>query len=331
MSGQKKDGVSKKFIWIAVVILLIGVVLSAIVLFGSMHRTPDDKDAIALVPSDEELEGAEDSQNSQEGGTVDDFTKDQDIDKEQADDSQTVAEDGDAASQDSAEGEVFVAKPSYSVYDGEGVWTNSRAYSIFTISSVNGENVVSVASDNGDKVIAPGTTNEYVFYLKNTGNCALDYTLTVDAYYSQEDLDIPVNVRMTDYRGDWELGNDDEWVPVMKLNEVEDSATLGVNRSAYYTLQWEWPYESGDDVHDTDLGNRTIEEDVSLTIVINTIAKMSDGAGDGVQTGDDANIMPLVIIMAAAVVLIVVAFVILGKKRKTQEDEELNEEKKQKE
>ena len=138
---------------------------------------------------------------------------------------------------------------------------------------MNGEKVITVNSGNGDKVIAPGTENSYTFKLKNTGNVALDYTVEVDAYFTPADIEIPITGRLNRYDGTWVIGGKDEYAKVPVLDTAEDNATLGAGKYTYYTLDWLWPFESGNDELDTMLGNLAVDQELTFTIVIKTMRR----------------------------------------------------------
>ena len=156
------------------------------------------------------------------------------------------------------------------------------------------------AEGNGNKLIAPGTSNVYQFTLANTGDVALDYTLTMEAYITGTELWIPVNVRVWDYTNKYFLGSSDSMVDVLELNTVNESAELGAGRYAVYNLEWEWPFEHGDDEYDTMLGNLAVDEDIVLHININTVAEYDEepenpnaGLVNPPNTGDNSQILLL--------------------------------------
>lgn len=183
---------------------------------------------------------------------------------------------------------------------------------------------------NEDKLIAPGTSNLYQFTLANTGDVALDYSLTMEAYVTGTDLWIPVNARVWDYTNKYLVGSPDEMPDVMELNTVDEKGVLGAGRYAVYNLEWEWPFEredengeiSANDVYDTMLGDLAVDQDLVLTIVIRTYAEYDEDpdAPGGVkppQTGDDAPFALLCVLCGASFVgLCVMGFVYLKTNRK---------------
>lgn len=163
------------------------------------------------------------------------------------------------------------------------------------------------AEGNNDNLIAPGTSNVYQFTLANTGNVALDYTMTMEAYYTGTDLWIPVDARVWDYNNRYLVGSPDNKVDVLELNTIEDKAELGAGRYAVYNLEWEWPFERGDDVYDTMLGDLAVDNDLELHIVIRTVAVHDDdpenpdaGLVNPPHTGDDSQLVLLCLLSAGS-------------------------------
>ena len=184
----------------------------------------------------------------------------------------------------------FLSESWFRVVDENTVWQGKTDIEIFRLSYENDANHVTVQSSNGQKLLAPGTSNTYKFQLENTSDHALEYTMDMDAYFSDGQYVIPVNARVLDKYGEYYAGTETEMVDVLELNDVSDSGTLKAGYIMPYTLEWEWPFEE-DDAYDTMLGNLAVEEDITLTIVINTTASYTPdppGGGDGEspKTGD---------------------------------------------
>lgn len=167
--------------------------------------------------------------------------------------------------------------PGFEAYDEKTVWSTKTKVDIFSASYKNNQGILTVESEKNDKVIAPGTEDRYTFWLKNTGDVPVNYTLEFEALFSPENVKIPVKAKIKSYNGEWLLGGKDRWTDVLKLNSVEDRATLGVNQYAKYALDWQWVFERGYDLYDTYLGNRAVNEDLSLTIIIKTVAEADTG------------------------------------------------------
>lgn len=219
------------------------------------------------------------------------------------------------------------ANPGFQVEDDKVIWSNNTQVDIFHISYKNGEQQITVNSNDGDKLIAPGTSNSYVFKLSNTGNVALDYEVTVEAFFSPAEVTIPVTARLSRYDGEWIVGDNENFADIPTLDGAQDSATLGAGRYTYYTLDWQWPFESGDDEYDTMLGNRAVDEDLTFTIVINTRAEYSgdaDHEGGLVPTGDNsyASIMTAIVVGSCAMIIILLVLKIKEKKNGNSEGEQ---------
>ena len=223
----------------------------------------------------------------------------------------------------SSEGEDKV-NPNIQISDGEKVWGTYTEVELFKVSYENGEHDVTVVSSDGDPVIAPGTENSYTFKLKNTGDVALDYKVSVDAYMIPEDTLIPMSGRMNRYDGKWVVGSEAEYADVAALDKANDSATLGAGKYTYYTFDWLWPFESGNDELDTMLGDTAIEQELTFVLSITTVAEISSDPYDesGItppKTGDNSNIILWSILAASSLFLILL---LLPRRRKDEEQTE---------
>ena len=196
----------------------------------------------------------------------------------------------------------------FQAYDDNTVWEGRTDVEIFRVSYENGAGQLTVLSDRGDKVIAPGTQMDYPFALKNTGRENVRYEMTMEAYFSHDQWQIPVVARVLDHTGRYLCGTEGHFEDVLELNQVSDAGTLKPGYVMPYTLQWEWPFE-GDDAYDTLLGNLAVAEDITLTIVIKTVASYTPAEGGGIpQTGDTSQILLYTLMMLCSAVGLLVLY-----------------------
>lgn len=221
--------------------------------------------------------------------------------------------------------------PAFVAHDEKVVWQTNTQVDIFKFAyDENGRITVKSNAGRDDKLIAPGTSNRYVFTFENNGNVPLDYTMTMEAWIEGTENWLPVRARVWDYQNRYLLGNPAETEDVLELNTVQDDAVLGAGRYAYYTLEWEWPFEQGFDEYDTMLGNLAADGDLTLTVRITTMAQYDESPDDskisdiGLQsphTGDNMPVKAIAIVLAASVLLALIAL-FSGKKQKDDEDEQ---------
>lgn len=300
--------------WIGVtaLILFVSVAMSTFTLMGRLGDfIPDDSGAIALIP-EQQLAAAAPAGETEQTEIIPQETTEETapILAEEPSPSPVVAEEDREIPLDTA----VTAAPEFQVMDDQQVWTTQTQVEIFKVSYENGQQEITVNSSDGDKLIAPGTENSYIFKLKNTGNVALDYTVTVDAYIMPEGTPIPVTGRLSRCDGKWIVGSSERYGDVAALDAGEDSATIGAGKYTYYTLDWLWPYESGDDELDTTLGNMAVDEDLTFTIVISTRAEGNYAPTEDVgrtppKTGDEMNLALWSALGIGALVLLVILIV----------------------
>ncbi len=162
-------------------------------------------------------------------------------------------------------------------------WEINTAVDLFKTAYANEQGQITVESANGEKVIAPGTANEYEFSLKNTGNISLDYTMKLSSVFNFLDRELPVQVRLRS--GDqWILGGENTWVQHDSLPDVTQTGTVAVNQYVTYTFEWQWPYESGaedalllNDLSDTVIGNAAVEQKVEFKLNIEVLSMVTPG------------------------------------------------------
>lgn len=202
------------------------------------------------------------------------------------------------------------AEPGFSVEDQDQVWGTETRIDLFDTEYYGIGRDITVRSENGDRLIAPGTESEYTFNLKNTGNVAMDYSVSLDVALHMDGGEVslaefPLGVRLRHYSGEYLLGDGETWVSVAQLEDYLEEDTLAVNNYAWYTIEWKWLFEEdiiddhdrlqlnvGDEL-DTLLGNISAESPVSLSVSISTVAvpsgNMNAAGGVDQYAGGDEN------------------------------------------
>ena len=203
-------------------------------------------------------------------------------------------------------------RPGFAVTDDEQTWSTNTQIDIFKVTYENGDGEITVRSDNGDKVFAPGTDNSYTFKLINTGDVTLEYGLEVRAYFTPDNIDLPIDARLNRYDGKWLSPEAGAFVDVLLLDGLTDTDRLGAGKYTYYTIDWRWLFESGHDDIDTMLGNMAVDQDLALTIEINTIAVATEEPGGGItvpDTGDNTNtILWLCLCFGSALLIVLIVY-----------------------
>ena len=310
---------NKKIIWISVLALLVCICSTTYIWMDRMQNYQmDDDGAIALTPDnldDESLKDVEIVENVT-GTTEDEVVVNDPVDEK------TLSQN--AVTRYVQTNVQIPTHPGMETSDDSVVWGSESTVEIFRIAYENGENNITVKGNDHHAVIAPGTTNTYTFKLKNTGDVGLDYTLNVEAVISPSEVSIPVEARLNRYDGQWIAGDSETFVDILALNGIEDNDLLSQGRYTYYTLEWKWPFESGNDELDTMLGNLATEQDVTLSIRINTSAVPTQDyfIQSGIiapNTGDDGS---LGIWIALTVTSLFMMILLIYYKRKTDDEDE---------
>ncbi len=177
---------------------------------------------------------------------------------------------------------IVAKNPNAEVEDEGGIkWEKHTKVDIFKTSYKNGQGEVTVKSNNGDKVFAPGTETSYRFTAQNTGNMAVDYTIDFDFTLTVggESMDLkgfPVAVRLKKTsNGEYLIGDKKTFVAVEKAIIPTHADLLGAYSYETYELEISWAFESGNDEYDTFLGNLSAEKEVWLTMNLDFYASES--------------------------------------------------------
>lgn len=168
----------------------------------------------------------------------------------------------------------------YRPVDGEGgavtrdekaEWTSQTDIDLFQSSYTGTGGSITVNAENGDKLIAPGTTNRYAFSIQNTGNIALSYSVTLQGVLDAKNPNISMEYRLR--RGNaWLIGDETHWVTTAELNAAEEKADLYPDKSDPFLLEWRWKFE-GNDEEDTALAAIASGRSDAFSLTISTTAE----------------------------------------------------------
>lgn len=162
--------------------------------------------------------------------------------------------------------------------NGGKKWEAGKNVDIFKSDYVNGESITTVASMDGDKLFAPGTSATYAFTMLNNGNMAVVYETDIDFVLKVGDNSanteaLPLQVKLYNDRGEYLIGGKNEYVQIKDATLSKHTGVLGASSYENYNLEIYWAYEDGSDTLDTELGDYSANEGVTLTLEINSYAE----------------------------------------------------------
>lgn len=114
-----------------------------------------------------------------------------------------------------------------------------------------------------DGIVAPGMQGEHTFSIQNTSNYALDYRLV---FYGSEGA-IPFKYRIKN-ADQYLIGNADIWENITVAEHAKSSSgTIPYGGRLDLTIEWWWPYESGNDSKDTAIGIEAPDEMFYVAVI----------------------------------------------------------------
>ena len=185
---------------------------------------------------------------------------------------------------------------------------------VFSAEYKNDAGAVTVRGQNGEKVLAPGTEMEYTLRFTNADKVALDYAFRPQATFTSMHK-LPLQVRFLDSKGNYLIGSETTWVDIDQIDDVSCEGTLAKGETAEYVFQWQWPFESGNDELDTQLGSLSSNEDVGidLTFGIHSTVNTSTSANGGLlrsPTGRLTIFAVIFLVLAVAVVAVLISILV---------------------
>ncbi len=228
--------------------------------------------------------------------------------------------------------EPAASDPAGTTTDGTTEWSSETGVNLFSDSYVGADGKETVRSANGDKVVAPGTSNTYRFSVKNTGNVSLDYTIGIKGLFG-EASSLPIKVRLSN-GSDWIVGGENEYLSPSEVDEgLTYSSTVAAKKTDDYVLEWIWQFEGGNDAEDTAGGILAGGAETSdFNMTISTVAEVTPGAAPEDENGNflyNVVISPALFatIVASGVLVIAICaltFAYFARKRKARKAEAAN-------
>ena len=174
---------------------------------------------------------------------------------------------------------IYIVGKDPSVEEGdEDIWESGKEVTIFKKNYVNGEGETTVVSQDGTKLIAPGTQSTYKFTMYNNGNMAVVYEIDLDFELKigdkiQNEVLFPLKARLLIENGCYLIGDETEWVNVADATLSKHVSVLGARSYETFVLELLWEFDGGNDALDTMYGDASAEKGVKLTLGINTYAE----------------------------------------------------------
>lgn len=177
-------------------------------------------------------------------------------------------------------------------------------------------NVFANPKYNGQAIIAPDSSGEYVFAIQNTARFPLRYTLKIT---DENEAGVPMEYRLK--QGEkYLVGSDGEWADISTLSAI--AGDLPHESETVYTLEWRWLGD--DDEADTTAGIAA-QDGVKYLLNFNITAEQNGEPVGQVnpsqppQTGDTANLSLWLSLTVSSAILLLL---LLPMKHRNDEDED---------
>lgn len=328
-ADEGRRGRTALVVLILCAVLTIGTTISAAVLGGSLSRfSHKESHVIPLVPEGQQLRAVVERDASP---AENEETPEPSEIPEAASETtapQTVTIPWSRAAQYNSTGASEV-QGELRVYDAVQSWSTQTQIDLFK-DSYNETGEVTVKSGNGEKVVAPGTSNFYTFTLENNGGLPLDYTISLKMENDSTGQDVPLEWRLLDGGA----GPVSDWRGYNETVEIMEKATLAARNRNDYTIEWRWAFERDADKADTALGNLGAEQvlNAKATILIDAeqrseqIPDVTPEPGSGnwpgkpyrPKTGDESKFVLYSVLMAASGGGLLILFLGRQRRKKTE-------------
>ena len=180
----------------------------------------------------------------------------------------------------------------------------TSAMDLFKNAYVNAQGETVVASSDGNKIVAPGTSGSYEFAIRNSGGQPATYQVWAETSQNGTTQVIPLQVKLKSGQ--------------TSCKDLSDTGELAPGKSAIYSIAWQWPFEEGQaasartasDERDTQLGDEAAAHRASYNVTLHMSAQAETPAkGTGKHmpgTGDTMRPRLLLAIAVLGMVLVLV-------------------------
>lgn len=233
---------------------------------------------------------------------------------------------------ETSESEVKETTPEVDLIGGKNEIYHKEIQIFYAEYGNDGE--ITVKSAGGDKVVAPGTENQYDLYVRNVGKVPISYILEAQSFLTVdingEQVEVPVEASFSSVNNGYLLGAEDNLEHLKGLDGVTDSQGLSAEHQAKYTLCWSWPFD-GNDEFDTLLGNLAAEGQIlTVKVAFNVTASYDPYAAGGVpMTGDTSVIGIWIALFVVSIFTLIILLLSLRKKEQNEENSQKHKEKNQ--
>ena len=187
---------------------------------------------------------------------------------------------------------VFIAgkKTDVSVGDKNGKgWETNEEIDIFNAIHLNEDGEITVESQKGESIIAPGTKASYSFTMYNNSNLAVLYELDLDLIIKlgkksgggELEEQFPMKAKIFTDSGEYLLGSKTKYAKISDSLEPIRRRVLGAESFETFNIEFIWEFEGTDEI-DTAFGDMSSESDMSIKLIINAYAEEhADAAAKG--------------------------------------------------
>lgn len=313
-ANEGRRGRTALIVLILCAMLTIGTAASAAVLGGSLSRySQKESHVIPLVPEEQQLRAVGERVTVPAAKEETPTPTESPEAASETTAPQTVTIRWNMAAQNNNTARASEYRGNLRVYDAVRSWSTETQVDLFK-ESYNESGSVTVKAEDGEKVVAPGTSNFYTFTLENNGNLPLDYTISLKVENDNESAESKTDIPL-----EWRLLNGNakpvtDWRGYSETAEVMEESALAARNRNNYTIEWRWAFERGADADrtDTELGDLAAEQLLDAKATITVYAEERNGQIPSVtpkpsggwqgkplwpKTGDNSNLILYTVLM----------------------------------